>query len=171
MPRIAGRAKGRPVGSKDTIDRSELPLKDRLLIVKKLCKDTSLTAKERLDACRLYSELQGDKKTDGYEKVMVLFTVVPDINVPIAFSDKYNGKTVEPLLNEPQEPVAPLNVVEPVDKPVPVIVIPEAVKEEPLIPPSLPLQIVKTDDEIWQDTLAERDRARDKANDKFINGN
>jgi hypothetical protein len=163
--------KGRPKGSNDSIDRSELPLRDRLLIVKKLCKDTSLTAKERLDACRLYSELQGDKKTDGFEKVMVLFTVVPDINVPVAFSDKYNGKTVEPLLNEPQEPVAPVIVVDTVDKPVPVIVVPEPIKEEPLIPPALPLQILKTDDELWQDTLSERDRARDTLNDKFMDGN
>ena len=164
MPRIAGRAKGRPVGSKDTIDRSELPLKKRLLIVKGLCQDTSLTPKERLDACRLYSELQGDKRQDGFEQVKVIFEVVPDRSIP----PEFNGTALNKQQNEPQETVAPLN--EPI-APLSTVVVPEPIKEEPLIPPALPLQIVKTNDEIWQDTLSERDRARDKLNDKFMDGN
>ena len=142
---------GRPFGSKDSISRDELTLKERLMIVKKLCKDTGLTARERLDACRLYSELQGDKKQGGFESLTIRFEVIPDINIPVdALKSFANGPTNDlNTINHDEDRVE---------------------EDKPLESPVVEVTKELTSEEKWDKMMNERDAGRDKMKDKFEKG-
>lgn len=142
---------GRPVGSKDSVKRTDMTLEERLMIVKRLCKDTSLTAAERINAVKLYSELQGDKKQGGFESLTIRFEVIADVNVPVDALKQFNNSPTNDSNTLKQD-----NDRDNEDEPL------EARIEEK--------EKELTSEEKWDRLMGERDKSRDKMRDKFSKG-
>jgi hypothetical protein len=142
---ISKKPTGRPKGVKDRPNvRSEISINERLKIIKELIKNKELSARERLEACRLYSDLCGDRRKDGFAACKLVFEVLPNIVMDKDFIERLNKPVItsESIGTKEEELHAP-KVVEP----------------EPL-----------TDEMKWDNRLNERDKARNKQNEIYEDG-
>ena len=137
--------KGRPKGRLDTPGiRSQITIEERLKIIKELIQDKELSARERLEATRLYSDLCGDRKKDGFAACKLVFEVIPDIRMDKDFVERLNRPIVtsEQIGIQEEELTAP-----------------KQVEPEPF-----------TEEERFDNVLIERDKERKKQNEIYESG-
>lgn len=137
--------KGRPKGRLDTPGiRSQITIEERLKIIKELIQDKELSARERLEATRLYSDLCGDRKKDGYSATKLVFEVLPNATLDKDFVERLN----RPIVTSEQI----------------------GIQEEELIAPKQVEPEPFTEEERFDNVLIERDKERKKQNEIYESG-